>query len=358
MSQIDTDKNVYLLGAGFSRHLGLPLQDDFLFMAKEVFFKNPKRYAKFEKVFDYQNQLSKMLLFLNYPLTNLEHLFNLIEMDKFYSGKGELTEIRDAFIQLICDVLIEKTPSPIELRSQDNLVRRNPQLGRYLGFLRLLIKEEAPIATFNDTIISFNYDLVLENAAFLYNWDRTNGAERVRGDELFKFNILSKQTGIMVNGINNYFPKKLRDRDFQILAPFSDDSKIKLIKLHGSINWETTDTGIPFIIPPTWNKSDDRAKKLWDVAYEEITTAKRLIIFGYSFPETDTYVKSLLALALNENKILQNIIFINPDAELINKTYPSLLNSHFIKHCKFETMDFNHFVADARIKGLLNRSKS
>ena len=85
MPDINTDKNVYLLGAGFSKEIGLPLQDDFLLVAKEVFFKNPNLYGHFERVFNYQDKLSKMCKFLNYPLLNLEHLFNLIEMDIFYS---------------------------------------------------------------------------------------------------------------------------------------------------------------------------------------------------------------------------------------------------------------------------------
>jgi hypothetical protein len=35
----NNDKNVYLIGAGFSKEIGLPLQDEFLMVAKEVFFK-------------------------------------------------------------------------------------------------------------------------------------------------------------------------------------------------------------------------------------------------------------------------------------------------------------------------------
>ena len=33
MSALNTDKNVYILGAGFSKELGLPLQDDFILIA-------------------------------------------------------------------------------------------------------------------------------------------------------------------------------------------------------------------------------------------------------------------------------------------------------------------------------------
>ena len=98
MPDFNTDKNVYLLGAGFSKEIGLPLQDDFLLVAKEVYFKNPKMYNHFEKVFDYQNNLTKMKQFLNYPLLNLEHLFNLIEMHMFYSNSQEIANIKTDFI--------------------------------------------------------------------------------------------------------------------------------------------------------------------------------------------------------------------------------------------------------------------
>ena len=76
----DNDKNVYFLGAGFSREVGLPLQDDFLQVARAVYFKDPKSYKHFETVFSYQDELTRMKKFLSYPLLNLEHLFSLIEM--------------------------------------------------------------------------------------------------------------------------------------------------------------------------------------------------------------------------------------------------------------------------------------
>ncbi|MCD6197374.1 MAG: hypothetical protein J7K15_02205 [Deltaproteobacteria bacterium] len=97
MTEINTDKNIYLLGAGFTKEIGLPLQDDFLLVAKEVFFKNPSVYKHFERVFDYQDKLSKMRQFLNYPLLNLEHLFNLIEMDIFYSRSRSVYKIKNDF---------------------------------------------------------------------------------------------------------------------------------------------------------------------------------------------------------------------------------------------------------------------
>ena len=112
MSDLNTDKNVYILGAGFSKELGLPLQDDFILIAREVYFRDPNRYKHFEKVFRYQDELSRMRKYLNYPLWNLEQLFNLVEMDCFYSGRDDVLEIKNDFIKLINDTLTELTPNP------------------------------------------------------------------------------------------------------------------------------------------------------------------------------------------------------------------------------------------------------
>ncbi len=41
VTEINNGKNVYILGAGCSKKLGIPLQDEFILLAKEVFFRDP-----------------------------------------------------------------------------------------------------------------------------------------------------------------------------------------------------------------------------------------------------------------------------------------------------------------------------
>lgn len=117
MSIINTNKNVYIIGAGFSKEIGLPLQDDFLVRAKDVYFQNTDKYSHFKKVFDYQDKLTRMKKFMSYPLLNLESLFNLLEMDRFYSESDDVESIKDDFKKMIKDVLINLTPKPIDIHS-------------------------------------------------------------------------------------------------------------------------------------------------------------------------------------------------------------------------------------------------
>ena len=55
-------------------------------------------------------------------------------------------------------------------------------------------------------------------------------------------------------------------------------------------------------------------KSVWRSAREELENAARIIFIGYSLPQTDNFVKYLLALGLTKNESLQEIIVIDPAA--------------------------------------------
>jgi len=363
MPDLNNDKNVYLLGAGFSREAGLPLQDDFLLVAKEVYFKDPTQYEHFQRVFEYQDRLTKMKKYLNYPLLNLEQLFNLIEMNIFYSKDDSLIDIKNDFIKLVCDVLINKTPCPFYNDKEGNLRADMEHYDPYLCFLKLLIKDDKyHVATYDDTIISFNYDLIVEGAASIYNWKRNDNVSRFNRNpkNYLMFNSTFGKSNIAADHIGNCFKINRPNSYFPPESVFSEnDIAIKLLKLHGSINWKTTDDGRTFIVPPTWNKSDSQIRLLWYKAYEELVRARRIIVIGCSFPETDIYVKSLLGLAVNENRILQSIYFINPDTDIVKRTCLSMLDRYFEKHCAYKEWTFSRFIGSPEgksfIKDNLNR---
>jgi len=362
-----TDKNVYILGAGFSKELGLPLQDDFLLAAKEVYFKDPKKYKHFEKVFQYQDQLSKMRKFLNYPLWNLEQLFNLVEMDLFYSGNDTVKQIKNDFVNLINDTLLEFTPNPF-YHTPDGSLRVNDTIyENYIKFLMLFFSTDTRfkhgIIPNHDTIISFNYDLTVETTACILNWEKDNQIglqQNPNADYFLKLNVIFEKDNMTIDNIDLLFKRKLSPNYFPPSDIFSNvEPFIKLIKLHGSINWTSKKDNKTFIVPPTWNKSDEEIRKLWELAYNELKEAKRIIIIGYSFPETDIYVKSLLALALNENRKLQGLYFINPDTNVVKNACLSLLDKNFEKYCEYQPWKFSEFISSEKgqefIRDKLNR---
>jgi hypothetical protein len=149
-----------------------------------------------------------------------------------------------------------------------------------------------------DTIITFNYDLLIEESfSSAELWNPIDGY------------------GIRTSGKTRGWAKRwLSKRNYA-----SGESKISLLKLHGSLNWDLYPNGMtvklkpkPYlvstrngktrfekisILAPGWNKRIDRNpyKKFWREARLQLERCKTLIILGYSLPETDLLAQSLLA---------------------------------------------------------------
>ncbi|MFI5096086.1 MAG: SIR2 family protein [Candidatus Acidiferrales bacterium] len=149
-----------------------------------------------------------------------------------------------------------------------------------------------------DTIITFNYDLIIEESfSSAELWNPIDGY------------------GIKTSGKTKGWTKRwLQDRQYR-----SGGSKLSLLKLHGSLNWESYPNGTairlkpkPYlvstrngktrfekisILAPGWKKPIDKNpyKKFWREARLQLEKCKTLIILGYSLPETDLLAQSLIA---------------------------------------------------------------
>jgi len=155
----------------------------------------------------------------------------------------------------------------------------------------------------NSHIITFNYDLIVEQAL----------NQTIRGsaiDSFYEIPLTSRRKpGGLVIG-----PKQLGQR------------RPHLYKLHGSLNWlwggegdqktpaSINDSGSdgtlysdlkPMVIPPTSSKSmfyDHRGLRAqWRSAYRQLRSASRLIVIGYSMPLSDLQVRAMLASGLRKD---------------------------------------------------------
>jgi hypothetical protein len=155
-----------------------------------------------------------------------------------------------------------------------------------------------------DAIISFNYDCVVDRSlrdVGRRRWDPATGY------------------GIGATGDNAAW------RDHTGRGPLPKQG-LRLLKLHGSLNWRLDGAGVelladPYvrrpdtelcIVPPLWQKSYDRAPfhDLWVVARRLLATRKALIFVGYSLPATDVYTQALLRIDVSE---LDFLLIVNPD---------------------------------------------
>lgn len=271
-----------------------------------------------------------------------------------YKNAGEIEELRKSIIKFIV-VTIE----------QKNLF--NHKEGKIASTAKIYDE-------FADKILRNIYRNNISFSAITFNYD-------ISLDHSLSF------CGIPYDYCFRYFPPK---------------NKIKLIKLHGSINWGICSKckrimpvdftkflikfrpsrqpdlspdpipirigskigsffhsggcraklkDIPLLIPPTWNKTDYHPyiKVVWKHAAIELSEAENIFIIGYSMPETDLFFKYLLGLGtINPIKRLRKFWIFNPDREL-EKRYKK------IKGLGIEDFQFFPSTFKEAIEGVLGR---
>jgi hypothetical protein len=279
------NKVCYVLGAGFSAYAGLPVMANFLDRAKDIYFSDANIECKSEikRILDSIREYAILKEYMICDLTNIEELLSITDMKTYTSRRKDFRNIK-SFIRgvilyyencLFSKKLVDSSRLNFEILD-------NGILTKYLNFVCSLfqVKLTANTITPNSnsqiisdygiineirtqySIISFNYDTILENIVKIINDKCSKGA--------ISFNR-GKGEGL------------------------------RYCKLHGSIDSDT-------IIPPTWAKTlQSEIKQDWVDAYESIKNANEVRIIGFSFPNTDSHISYLFKSAIINNDNLKKI---------------------------------------------------
>ncbi|MFC2083505.1 SIR2 family protein [Bacteroidota bacterium] len=355
---------VFILGAGASYPDGVPLQNHMLplilhdlpqiqeseigkpvvdFIKKNFEFDERRNiYPKLEAVFGY----------LDYFIKQNESL------DKYYD-LNKLRFIRESLIKIIHYTV-------------------NLETGKKSKYYHLFWKAIEKYNS-NISIITLNYDTLLEQAFdFLFE----------------KFGYLDYCIDLMNYDKRNQFKQFnywINPREPVKVKTNKTPVPIKIIKLHGSLNWKycncccqtlltTWDREIDLkggkllgytfpemdkyeyvcpidgtdfetvIIPPSYLKDINKPTKtqLFSEAARELNRAKKIVFIGYSLPETDIHIRALLKKNLSDKT---QIIVINPQKTETQKfNYYSILKTAKIYHISFEEFLDNNQL----LKSILN----
>ena len=299
-------KTVFVLGAGASKAGGAPLMGEFLDRARDLWARGdvPDDAASFEKVFKIIGALQIANSKSRLDLANIEALFNTFEMARLLGvfPLPGLTTTAEQAIDALRTVVAATLEATTNFQfAEGGLIPPSP----YPDFVKLLVHLSGKaVPPHTVAVLTFNYDLGLDYA-------------------------LSRA------GVSTDY-----------CLGFAGPSTVPLLKLHGSLNWAVTDDtaervlpwemrdftnrlssqlvgrGVgpvklsprrsfamfpdqpgpfksgPFIVPPTWNKSDHHhaIKPVWERAATELRDAENVFVIGYSLPETDGFFKMLYAL--------------------------------------------------------------
>jgi hypothetical protein len=360
----ENDHNVYILGAGFSVEAGFPVIKDFMNRMRDAAAwlegQNDRieELRAIERVLEFRLRASSAAYRIPLNVENVEELFSLAAT----GGDNELAKAMPLAIAATLDYARSTTPvsenqwfglgavrdpgadkpanwGPVAENIGAGLANEQPKrhwsscppydfyLGLMCGYFNKGLTDR------RDTIITFNYELTIEDALTHLGIDFSYG---VAGHRLMK------------NSSGSYEA-----------APLSQ-ARTQLLKLHGSVNWcspairgkkftedsqeESRKTKVshfleeltrttreistfnsytellkhpenpqPYLVPPTWSKSlTVPLTSVWDTAVKELSTATRIIILGYSIPPTDQHFRYLLAAGLRDNISLRKVYFVNP----------------------------------------------
>lgn len=309
----ETNHNVYILGAGFSRDGGIPVIKEFLErMASSVEWlydhdRNDEADA-IGRVLEFRRRAANATYRININVDNIEDLFSLASASELETFTNDMTTAIAAtldFAQLTTaplDCTIEKKKVIDESGQWERHKTPYTIYQVYAGILSGLFCEN--FRSMKNTVITFNYDTLLEDAL------------------------------LEIGGSFNYgLPSNLADYHPSAKFTIQDIAShpLYIYKLHGSVNWsigkkpddiigiyrhykdiQMEGKGV-LLIPPTWQKAfSGHFAHIWAKAVGALNTATRIIVIGFSMPPTDTHFKYLLAAGLQNNISLRKFLFINP----------------------------------------------
>ncbi len=287
-------KEVFILGAGFSYPAKLPLQNKLL----EEILKN--------KDLEYLNYYAKIEEFLDYFFNgsfDLEDIFTILDRSYLYEENfshlkwTDTYEIRKNLIFLIVNLIDRK------------LNDLNTFKAKYENFIKYICKNYKKVS-----VITLNWDTLLEKLV-------KNLCKNIMIDYCF-----------YTYGLDNmqHIP--------HINLKAKGEKNLKIIKLHGSINWlfcpnchrlivddkkiesigklnqkckycqdySKIDVSLEnFIVTPTILKKFDNLhlKYIWDNAFIELQEASKVTFIGYSLPKADYEFLYLLKKVLIDKYI-------------------------------------------------------
>lgn len=270
---------VYLLGAGFSAPLGLPVMRDFLLKSKDMFASDPKEYASFRAIFELIKQMGSIQSYYRANLFNIEEILSILEMDQQVSGKRSRR-----FAKYIADVVRFYTPpdptaDPPKFPGNwhERPMTNNMQWLPYFYFAANLLR------------IRMRQDLSNANRTFPINPDNSNS--NVYSIVTVNYDLIFEK---LSQYLTRFFPNEGRLEFALRSAPVSatDHHLVPLTKLHGSVDADN-------IIAPTWNKTVARGMlEVWAAGHKLLSSANEIRIIGYSLPVADAYIKYLLKSAV------------------------------------------------------------
>jgi hypothetical protein len=337
---------------------------DFLDQAQDLWARGeirPEDREHFERVFDVVGALQIANSKARVDLVNIESVFNTLEMAKLVQAfpRTERQTTPEQAIQslrvVIAATLEETTKFPYARGRGLAAPEPYPAFAELVRHLQRTAHPPHSVA-----VLTFNYDVCLDLALALagVGYDYCLDPQTRPGVGVVPL--------LKLHGSLNW---AIRDTQALEVVPWRMENFVQLL------NAALFDDGLryvlrprehfrafsdrvlggaglkdsPFIVPPTWNKSDHHMaiQPVWKRAAEELSGAANIFVVGYSLPETDGFFKGLYALGTIGPQPLRRFWVVDP-SDTVSTRFKSLLGAGADGRFQHLQMAFTQGIAHMR----------
>jgi hypothetical protein len=330
---------VYFLGAGFSAAYGLPVMNDFF-----RFARNNKLITTNEKKFlaEVQRFAHMGVRLVTISRNNMEEILSFLEMAE-QAGQipPQLTDLSKLSNKAVSPLellrsIIARVYGPLDASHLNSFSIRDAivkliwgEIGRSYSSMgvKVLKTDKLDDATF----ITTNYDLCLETHLLqIYpghklhlvgDWISAEGHDQGNGDTSGIYDNKSHAKLIRLHGAVNWNSPgySLNDRTYKFRVNSNVDTQHKNVPWAITLGFYKKNSTAPIIVAPTVFKhqADGPYAEQWSEAAKALASATQLVFIGYSFPESDAYMRYFLGASLAENVDIEAIHIIDPNADAI-----------------------------------------
>jgi hypothetical protein len=339
---MSSDRNVYILGAGFSADARLPMMLTFLGAARNaaVWLREERRRREaraVDRLLAFREEATRATFRSRINIDNVEELFSLasatgdrrLEHDLTLGIAAVIDHAASVEDRLCCfihpppgwDVPSSWGQSPFSQGGRHS--RLASVYDHYLAVLAGIGPDGE--SRHEDVVITFNYDLLLEEALRTLRIPFNYGFRRSALDFRPSAAWISRQyrrtglTLLKLHGSMNW-AGPLESAAFADIPPretIPGLSRVALypgqLSVYGSYSELQGDSSRPMLVPPTWRKTfGSLLAPVWEYALRALATATRIVVVGYSAPATDQHFHYLLAAGLMHNDALESVWFVKP----------------------------------------------
>jgi SIR2-like domain len=319
--------NVIILGAGASADAKIPLMNNFVETMWEMAIRGTdgreplttEDHDLMKKAMEIKDELDNYHGRVNFSDRNMEDILSILsfnEMSGDVNGREKLATFVKAIsraIELTCQVTHD---GKARLQTSGSDVYRQLWTSLLARYKRCSLP----------TLITFNYDLVLERSLYQILVSQGNAPmkEGLDGVSIAYHCDTLERVDLAIRPQQYEINRRMEKGTTLEMETGEHPTKIDILKLHGSLNFPkggpsdpippVLAVDDPLIMPPIFSKMEygKSLNKAWLTALKRLRKTKNVIIVGYSLPSTDIYMQYFLKAGLGPNVNLNKIFVFDP----------------------------------------------